>query len=404
MLINTQPIPPFIKWPGGKTGELATILPALPPTMNRYYEPFLGGGAVFLAIPSDIPAFVNDKSTDLIQLYELIADCDDAFFGMLDQLVGQWKWLEAVVSKLQETFETLYRDLTNGAIGDQTLKDEIDNIVRSCMQIFDEQYPVEVYFDAEHFFGEVRKSLFSKLRRMKKLEAKHGALSSADVLDNVEGAVKAAFYTHFRHLYNYPQKYRMPDAIYSAIFYFIREHAYAAMFRFNKAGKFNIPYGGIAYNRKALDVKIARMKDSQLQARLSNSTFGNEDFYDFLTMHEPQIGDFMFLDPPYDTDFSSYDQNPFGQGDQARLAQYLLNDCKANFMLIIKATDYIESLYVGNGLNIRYFDKKYMYTVKERNNRDVVHMMICNYDARQVKNRVLSKYEMCRYGSVEFVR
>src|SRR5690606_28670496 len=98
------------------------------------------------------------------------------------------------------------------------------------------------------------------------------------------------------------------------------------------------------------------------------------DFWEFLKIHIPQEGDFVFLDPPYDTEFSSYDQNPFGKADQARLANYLIHECKANFMLVIKSTEYILSLYNDKGLNVRPFDKTYLYTVKERNNREVTHL------------------------------
>jgi site-specific DNA-adenine methylase len=39
---------PIIKWVGGKYGNLEHIRKLLPPTYNKYYEPFLGGGAVLL--------------------------------------------------------------------------------------------------------------------------------------------------------------------------------------------------------------------------------------------------------------------------------------------------------------------------------------------------------------------
>ena len=59
---------PIIKWVGGK-GQLAqTIKEMLPPTYNRYYEPFLGGGAVLLELnPKE--AYVNDINSELINMY-----------------------------------------------------------------------------------------------------------------------------------------------------------------------------------------------------------------------------------------------------------------------------------------------------------------------------------------------
>ena len=45
----SAPIKPFIRWAGGKSRLLPRILPHVPDSINDYYEPFLGGGAVFLA-------------------------------------------------------------------------------------------------------------------------------------------------------------------------------------------------------------------------------------------------------------------------------------------------------------------------------------------------------------------
>lgn len=45
----STPIKPFIRWVGGKTRLLPKILPHVPERIGNYYEPFLGGGAVFLA-------------------------------------------------------------------------------------------------------------------------------------------------------------------------------------------------------------------------------------------------------------------------------------------------------------------------------------------------------------------
>ncbi len=46
---DVMPIKPFIRWAGGKSRLLSRILPHVPTHIENYYEPFLGGGAVFLA-------------------------------------------------------------------------------------------------------------------------------------------------------------------------------------------------------------------------------------------------------------------------------------------------------------------------------------------------------------------
>ena len=62
-------IHPFVKWAGGKTQLLSTINEYLPKQINRYFEPFIGGGALLFNIqPKE--AFVNDSNTDLMETFK----------------------------------------------------------------------------------------------------------------------------------------------------------------------------------------------------------------------------------------------------------------------------------------------------------------------------------------------
>jgi DNA adenine methylase len=151
------------------------------------------------------------------------------------------------------------------------------------------------------------------------------------------------------------------------------------MFRYNKQGGFNVPYGGLSYNRKDLARKIAHLQSVEVEYHLKNTVVENMDFEDFLLKHSPQEEDFVFLDPPYDSKFSTYAQNKFEQKDQERLARYLLQQCKAKFMLVIKNTIFIQKLYSDTNLHIKVFDKKYLVSFQDRNNRDAEHLIITNY-------------------------
>ena len=88
----------------------------------------------------------------------------------------------------------------------------------------------------------------------------------------------------------------------------------------------------------------------------------------------------MFLDPPYDTEFSKYDNNEFNKNDQTRLRDTLLwLDCK--WMMVIKNTEFIYDLYNQDWIKILAFDKTYAYEVRGRNdkNKKVEHLIIMNY-------------------------
>jgi len=66
-------VEPILKWAGGKRSMLDDILPRLPSTsqFNRYFEPFVGGGAVFFALePAN--GYINDINPRLINFYEQV--------------------------------------------------------------------------------------------------------------------------------------------------------------------------------------------------------------------------------------------------------------------------------------------------------------------------------------------
>jgi DNA adenine methylase len=64
---------PFVKWVGGKRSLLQEILPRLPSKVATYYEPFVGGGALYFAIvPTIQRAVLLDSNKELIAAYQAI--------------------------------------------------------------------------------------------------------------------------------------------------------------------------------------------------------------------------------------------------------------------------------------------------------------------------------------------
>lgn len=70
------PIKPFIRWAGGKSRLLPRILPHVPQEIGNYYEPFLGGGAVFLACSHRISgrSRLADLNEHLISAWRAMRD------------------------------------------------------------------------------------------------------------------------------------------------------------------------------------------------------------------------------------------------------------------------------------------------------------------------------------------
>jgi DNA adenine methylase len=64
---------PFLKWAGGKTQLLNDLIKRVPKDFGTYYEPFIGGGALYFAIAPQ-RAVIADINDDLINTYKVVRD------------------------------------------------------------------------------------------------------------------------------------------------------------------------------------------------------------------------------------------------------------------------------------------------------------------------------------------
>ncbi|MDC4322220.1 Dam family site-specific DNA-(adenine-N6)-methyltransferase, partial [Acinetobacter baumannii] len=78
---------PILKWAGGKTQMLDSILPRFPDSYGKYIEPFFGGGAVFFALQPE-NAVIADSNPELINLYRTVADNVEAVINELKKFTN----------------------------------------------------------------------------------------------------------------------------------------------------------------------------------------------------------------------------------------------------------------------------------------------------------------------------
>lgn len=64
---------PIVKWVGGKRQLMFELLKNLPENFNKYFEPFIGGGALFFELQPD-NAYISDMNEELINLYSVVRD------------------------------------------------------------------------------------------------------------------------------------------------------------------------------------------------------------------------------------------------------------------------------------------------------------------------------------------
>lgn len=126
----------------------------------------------------------------------------------------------------------------------------------------------------------------------------------------------------------------------AAIFYYLNRTGFNGLCRFNSKGEFNVPFGRYK--------TINYVRDFSAYA----STFKQWSFTcgDFSKLPVEQE-DFLYLDPPYDVEFTKYSKEGFSWSDQARLVEWL--SLLRNPMVVSnQATHRVIELYQEAGFEI----------------------------------------------------
>ena len=128
------------------------------------------------------------------------------------------------------------------------------------------------------------------------------------------------------------------------LFYYLNRTGYNGLCRFNQKGGFNVPFGRYA--------KIGYVQDfSAYRKTFAAWEFSNTDFEDL----DLGRADFVYADPPYDVEFTSYSKEGFSWQDQVRTAEWLSRH-KGPVVLSNQATKRIIRLYRKLGFKLRFLD------------------------------------------------
>ena len=128
------------------------------------------------------------------------------------------------------------------------------------------------------------------------------------------------------------------------LFYYLNRTCFNGLCRFNRAGDFNVPFG--TYNTINYATDFAPYAEVFRQW-----TFSNED----VAALRLERGDFVYADPPYDVEFTTYSAGGFSWDDQVRTAKLLaLHD--GPVVMSNQATPRVVELYEGLGFELTYLD------------------------------------------------
>ena len=279
-LINAKP-KPFVKWVGGKRQllrqfrELGLYPPEdFNPITNTYYEPFVGGGAVF--------------------------------FDLLPKKAG--------LSDLNKELVTTYN----------VIKNNVDELIQSLQKhIYDKEYYLEV--------------------RAKKI----------DDLSDVEIASR---------------------------FIFLNRTGFNGLYRVNKSGQFNVPFG--RYNNPVIcdEDNLRRVSDA-----LQDVTITHQDYKNVLKTAKSE--DFIYFDPPYypinaTSSFTSYTAEGFLEKEQTELRDTFvkLHEKGCFVMLSNSDTPFINELYSGlDGITINKITAGRAINSKGSGRGKITEVLVTNY-------------------------
>lgn len=135
---------------------------------------------------------------------------------------------------------------------------------------------------------------------------------------------------------------------------FLNKTCYNGLFRVNKSGEFNAPFGRYKNPNIVNEITIRAVSNYFKKADI---TFMSRDFAEVLK--GARKGAFVYLDPPYDpvsdtASFTGYDKGGFNREEQIRLKTVCdkLNEKGIRFLLSNSSTDFIKDLYADYRIEI----------------------------------------------------
>ena len=279
-LIDTKP-KPFVKWVGGKRQllkqfrELGLYPPeAFNPMTSTYYEPFVGGGAVFFdLLPKN--AKLSDLNSELVITYNVI-------------------------------------------------KNSVDELIESLQKhIYDKEYYLKV--------------------RAEKVED----------LSEIEVASR---------------------------FIFLNRTGFNGLYRVNKSGQFNVPFGRYSSPVICDEDNLRRVSDALRDTIITHQDYKN-------VLKTARGGDFIYFDPPYypisaTSSFTSYTAEGFLEKEQAELRDTFvkLHEKGCFVMLSNSDTPFINKLYSGlNGITINKITAGRAINSKGTGRGKITEVLITNY-------------------------
>ncbi len=292
-MLQSIMIKPFIKYPGGKKKISEELRKNhFPKNFNSYFEPFIGGGAIFFLVA------YNGKE--------------------------EFKCNNFYINDINTNISSAYK-----------------NIRDNCTQIIDN---LSIYSEQYSNYSEDKRNKYYYLqrRRFNRLIGLRTKIKRR-WNDKKEIYEKRYYVKKTENLVNRKIDYGPKN---TSLLIFLNKTCFNGVYRENSYGGFNVPHGkfrntpNIVNSGDLTEVSIA-LKDAQIT---------NTDFSKAISRSKE--GDFIYLDPPYmpiskTSHFTMYDKSGFNKTSQERLKNEIikLNDKGCKFLLSNSDNGFIRELY-----------------------------------------------------------
>jgi len=272
-------MPIFIKWLGGKRRLINQISLYLPDDIDRYFEPFLGSGAMFFYIKQKYDpkySMLSDINKDLIKTFIFVRDRP---------------------------------------------KELIKNL-----EYFDKNNSENFYYNVRTRYNQ---GIITGIRR-------------------------------------------------AAAFIYLTKTCFNGVYRINKKGEFNVPYG---YYK---DPEIYNKEEIMFASQLLNGVDIRRQDYTKVLQYVKK-DDLIYLDPCYDplkkTSFVHYTRERFSIHDRTKLYEFIIRATRKGGRIILSNNNIkdIEEMYSKKGFNINYVEASRCVSVNPKGRGRIKELLITNY-------------------------
>ena len=347
MKINGYENLSFVKWAGGKQHLINQIEQYLPKKIDRYFEPFIGGGALFFYIMQKYKpqfAFISDINPNLIITYEVIRDD-----------------VEFLIQHLHIHKKNHRKDFEKFGNKKKIKIHELNKKAKKIKLSLRPEGSGETFSSRQRGQAQIElKKIFDELKEMKKKKREED---------------KQRYYYIQREIYN--KNKTLSKVEIASYFIYLNKAGFNGMYRENLKGHLNIPKGDL--KEINIDEKKLRKASKILNQNVQIRCFPYSKINALTTEN-----DFIYLDPPYvplkKNSFTTYNKNPFLEEEQKQLAFFCkkLNIRNVKFMLSNHNTNFIHQLF--SQFHIEIVSAKRIINSDAKGRGNVDEVLVINYE------------------------